>query len=1064
MGIRQIVIVVPSRAAAVELPRRIIARTGRALAAVHACTPLDLACMIAEPELLVRGLTPWNRGHATRLATRLIADFFASSLPAYAPWTPAALALERTLSQIRRHGIDPASFRSAARHAGATAEDEARLRLLADAYRSYHDAIDGRFADERTILIAACQCLSESVFLARSEILLFDEPEIDPSEAEFIDALARRFSVRRIECVLPRGLAEESFVAWAERSRIVSIAASETLLSPLDRDSESMHGGLCRLRDRLFEAPAGSPIQDESVELLSAAGETAEACAIVRRLLQEAARGVPLEDMAILLPCPETYASIFTDLLERLGVPHRLHPSLPLAAGRIARSLQLLLRCRGLERAAVLEFLNFAPVPFSELLGEGVIPRPALWDAISRRAGIVSDLPRWIIGLRSFAEERREKAGADQAWREARLRDAAEAETLLRVVELLSATLDALDGEATWPEWSERLSQSLRQWIDRGRAPDESRERQKVLSLIGELADLGLWEERTGRSDVESVLDSMFRSERLPLEPRAEGAVHVGAFDALAGVPFRVVAIPGLVEGGFPGVLRPDPFLLDRERVTIAERLRRSATATRRSEGSAQLSLFDEAGMRSDRRSVAFDLPILPTTQDRLLVTRRAFHRAARQATERLILSYPRADPRTGRERLPSLFFVAAASTLAGRPLPGEQLARFVSEDALSDVSVSDALDRSERDRIRIRAEGPAAIRRIAAGCVHFRRSRRAAIHRWKPGVTPFDGWIAAPMAESVAALLDPTLGGEPVSASSLAIFARCGFQYLLRHLLRLEPPPEPAERRRIDPLERGRLFHEVAERFLRERRDRGELPLRDGPALRPRLRELADFALDRLVVFQPPRFTLLWERERERFKRGLEDWLARELIAPDAVPVFFEVSFGLGLAPDASEPHLAEPLAVALGDDRTLHVRGRIDRIDRRSDGSYVLHDYKTGRAPRDGELLRGGQQLQIPFYVLAAARILPEAVIADAYLDFIDGGRRVSFDPRSVLTGRFPALMREMADAMRDGLFLQEPAACERCDFQIVCGPSALIERRQRLKRRDPLMRRVARLREVS
>ncbi len=30
---------------------------------------------------------------------------------------------------------------------------------------------------------------------------------------------------------------------------------------------------------------------------------------------------------------------------------------------------------------------------------------------------------------------------------------------------------------------------------------------------------------------------------------------------AMAGLPFRVVAIPGLVEGGYPGVFRPDPFL-----------------------------------------------------------------------------------------------------------------------------------------------------------------------------------------------------------------------------------------------------------------------------------------------------------------------------------------------------------------------------------------------------------------------------------------------------------------------------------------------------------------------
>jgi hypothetical protein len=49
-----------------------------------------------------------------------------------------------------------------------------------------------------------------------------------------------------------------------------------------------------------------------------------------RRLLREAARGVPFEEMGVVLPRPPEYAALFTDLLTRLGVPHRLHPSLPL--------------------------------------------------------------------------------------------------------------------------------------------------------------------------------------------------------------------------------------------------------------------------------------------------------------------------------------------------------------------------------------------------------------------------------------------------------------------------------------------------------------------------------------------------------------------------------------------------------------------------------------------------------------------------------------------------------------------------------------------------------------
>ena len=70
---------------------------------------------------------------------------------------------------------------------------------------------------------------------------------------------------------------------------------------------------------------------------MTAAGEAAEVRSIVRRLLREAARGVPFEDMGVLLARPQEYAPLFTDLLDRLGIPHRLHPSLPLHFGRSAR-------------------------------------------------------------------------------------------------------------------------------------------------------------------------------------------------------------------------------------------------------------------------------------------------------------------------------------------------------------------------------------------------------------------------------------------------------------------------------------------------------------------------------------------------------------------------------------------------------------------------------------------------------------------------------------------------------------------------------------------------------
>jgi ATP-dependent helicase/nuclease subunit B len=287
-----------------------------------------------------------------------------------------------------------------------------------------------------------------------------------------------------------------------------------------------------------------------------------------------------------------------------------------------------------------------------------------------------------------------------------------------------------------------------------------------------------------------------------------------------------------------------------------------------------------------------------------------------------------------------------------------------------------------------------------------------------------------------------------------------------LQYVLRLEPAREPEERKRLDPLERGSAFHEVAERFLRELRDRGELPVRDTPETRRRLLEVADRALDALVAGSPPRYTVLWERERARFHAGVLKWLEREAAAGgDAVPAHFEVGFGMARDPGSGEPHSRDPLEIDLGEGRTLRVSGQIDRIDRRPDGTLVLRDYKTGKAPRDENgLFRGAKQLQIPFYILAAGKLFPGHPVVEAFLDYVDGGRQVALDPASVQGEEFGQLLRGLVEAIADGLFVQEHTACTWCDYTAACGPAPLLERRRQYKIGDPRVQRVLRLREIG
>jgi hypothetical protein len=99
----------------------------------------------------------------------------------------------------------------------------------------------------------------------------------------------------------------------------------------------------------------------------------------------------------------------------------------------------------------------------------------------------------------------------------------------------------------------------------------------------------------------------------------------------------------------------------------------------------------------------------------------------------------------------------------------------------------------------------------------------------------------------------------------------------------------------------------------------------------------------------------------------------------------------------------------------------------------------------------------------VLAAESLFPGERVVEAFLDYVDGGRRVTFDPASVRGEAFRTRMRELVDALGRGVFVQEPAACEWCDYTPVCGPRALIERRRFYKSGDARLQQALRLRDL-
>lgn len=145
--------------------------------------------------------------------------------------------------------------------------------------------------------------------------------------------------------------------------------------------------------------------------------------------------------------------------------------------------------------------------------------------------------------------------------------------------------------------------------------------------------------------------------------------------------------------------------------------------------------------------------------------------------------------------------------------------------------------------------------------------------------------------------------------------------------VLRLEPL-EPAHGG-VDARERGLLVHRALERFVRTYPD--VLPEAAEAALVALGAEVFDRERlgDATVALWWPRFVRVakWFVETESARRGEVERVVAEARAK---------------------------LRVAVGDGE-IELRGRIDRLDRRRDGSCAIVDYKTGTAPRKKEVTDG-------------------------------------------------------------------------------------------------------------
>jgi hypothetical protein len=1065
-----VLVIGASRGAADDFGRDLAARNGASFG-VYRFSVTELA---ARTVALGRSTerVPAPAASAEAMATRAVFDALAADGLSYfapvaaTPGFPRALA--HTLHELRLAGLSSDALST---H-GPAARDIATLLEHFEAQLA-----EAQVDDRAALFLAAAEVWraatrhsgdASSTVLPWTDLpVVILDPAIDSlAEQEFARAILERAPAALM--TVPEGDIRAEAAARGAGARVEVVdddAARETDLWHLRR----------------FVFTTGRPEAREragDVCLLSAPGEGRETVEIARRILDEAAGGVPFDQMAVLLRAPQQYLGLLEHACSRAEIPayfdrgtRRPDPS--------GRAFVALLSCavEHLSAKRFDEYLSLAQVPRMAQAApatgtdpdyavitpddetfagrrddaavgespEAVLPEAPSSDSDDEAivAGTLRAPWKWeelivessVVGGRS-REDGRERwrrrldgLARDYQYRIRELRSE-EPESprigrynrdLRNLTHLRAFALPLIDRLADWPdaatwgEWLERFAALARVALSRPA---------RVLQALAALRPMG----EVGPVSLEETRD-VLRERLITLDwnppARRYGQVFVGTPHQARGRRFRVVFVPGLAERIVPQRPREDPLLLDEGRRAI-----------------------DRDLLRQEDRSRA----------ERLLLKI-----AIGATTSRLYLSYPRMDVAQTRARVPSFYALDVMRAITGRVPDHRALASEAAKEGGARLSwpapesPASAIDDLEHDLAVLRPLLDGADPSRVKGHAHYMLSlndalRRSVISRWSRGQKkawfPADGIVA--VTPGIAPAVNANrLTARAFSLSALQRFAACPYQFFLATIHRLEPWETPEPLVRMDPLTRGSLFHEVQAEFYREMQSEGRLPLvPEGAADAVRqIERVLDRVAARYKDDLVPAIERVWNDEISDIRRDLGIWVKK--IAEDQtwIPEYFE--FGFGLPPAGRDPR-SQPEAVTVAGGYRLH--GSVDLIERHAtNGTLRVTDHKTGKdRSKPGMVVNGGTVLQPVLYSVAVAAALNRQVVEGRLFYCTTAGGFAPFPIRidAETIGQGLQVLAIVDRAIERGFLAAAPdeQACTWCDFRPVCGP----HERERVKRK--------------
>jgi RecB family exonuclease len=352
--------------------------------------------------------------------------------------------------------------------------------------------------------------------------------------------------------------------------------------------------------------------------------------------------------------------------------------------------------------------------------------------------------------------------------------------------------------------------------------------------------------------------------------------------------------------------------------------------------------------------------------------------------------------------------------------------------------------DARERDAAALLAVSELGAREAATAYLatildHDTAGRRLAMWRAArdPEPGPWDGLLGAGPR---AALLSRSPFAREMPPTRLERYVACPFAFLLRDVLRLEAPEEPAEGIDMDALEFGQLAHRVLERTY-------DAVIAEGLDLDGALAALQSAWEAGCAEAEQQGVTgaaLAWGARRTTLLDDLEESLRRDPVfgRGDGRPLQVEWPFGEAVG---------RAVSLDLADGREIRFSGRLDRVDETPRGARVI-DYKTGKGTTERQRLKDRLSVQLPVYQLALRRAgegRPAEIECVYRLVTRRGGfRDLSLpDAEPDALNVLRALVTEALALFEGGVLARSTAGrCEYCDVAYACGASSWTRARKR------------------